>query len=371
MDFKTRTLQELRDRRGALAQKTALLGFDGFVDTIVTAVAQRAGQGDNFTPFASIAEFGQRILGAAGKSTNIEFYPRMDKLGGNGPIMGNALLAQGARVTYVGALGRGNVHPVFADFASRANVISFIEPAQTTAAEFPDGKLMLGMMRSLDELTPANLTTALGGIDGYRATLGAADFVALVNWTMIPNMTAIFTDLVQHVLPSVPVRPGRTFFFDLADPEKRSAADLVYALETIAKFEQFGRVTLGLNLKEAQQVFAALGFAANNETEAALRAMAEKIRTRLDLTTVVVHPKESAACATRDGTWWIPGPYVAQPLITTGAGDHFNAGFCAAQLIGCSPEACLGVGVATSGHYVRTAQSPSLSDLETFLANWL
>jgi hypothetical protein len=370
MDFKTRTLRELRDRRGSLAQKTALVGFDGFVDTIVTPVAQRAGQGDNFTPFPTIAEFGERIVGAAGKSTNIEFYPRMDKLGGNGPIMGNALLAHGARVTYVGALGRGTVHPVFADFASRAHVVSFVEPAQTTAVEFTDGKVMLGMMRSLDEVTAANITAALGGIDGYRALLAASDLVALVNWTMIPNMTAIFTDLVERVLPATPVRPGRIFFFDLADPEKRSAADLAYALDIIGKFEQFGRVTLGLNLKEAQQVFAALGFGTVSESESGLREMAEKIRKRLDVTTVVVHPKESAACATRDGTWWIPGPYVAQPLITTGAGDHFNAGFSAAQLIGCSPEACLGAGVCTSGHYVRTARSPSLSDLETFLANW-
>ena len=62
MDFKTRTLRELRDRRSSLAQKTALVGFDGFVDTIVTPVAQRAGQGDNFTPFPTIAEFGQRIV---------------------------------------------------------------------------------------------------------------------------------------------------------------------------------------------------------------------------------------------------------------------------------------------------------------------
>jgi hypothetical protein len=73
MDFKTRTLRELRDRRGSLAQKTALVGFDGFVDTMVTHVDQRAGQGDNFTPFPTIAEFGERIVGAAGKSTNIEF----------------------------------------------------------------------------------------------------------------------------------------------------------------------------------------------------------------------------------------------------------------------------------------------------------
>jgi sugar/nucleoside kinase (ribokinase family) len=90
----------------------------------------------------------------------------------------------------------------------------------------------------------------------------------------------------------------------------------------------------------------------------------------LDLTTVVVHPKESAACATRDGTSWVPGPYAAKPLITTGAGDHFNAGFVSGQLMGLSPESCLGLGVSTSGHYVRTAVSPTLSDLETFLANW-
>jgi hypothetical protein len=369
MEFKTRTLRELRDRRGALSSKQAVVGLDGFVDTIVAPVGQRAGQGENFTPIATIAEFGQRILGAAGKSTNLEFYPRMEKLGGNGPIMANALLAHGAQVTYIGALGRASIHPVFAGLASRARVVSLCDPAATTAVEFTDGKLMLGMMRSLDEITPETISAVMGAL-AYRAALGAADLVALVNWTMIPNMTAVFTDLVSHVLPSAPVRPGRRFFFDLADPEKRSRADLTYALATIAKFEQFGRVTLGLNLKEAQQVFAALGFGTETESEGGLRATAKKIREHLDLTTVVVHPRESAACATRAGTFWVPGPYVAQPLITTGAGDHFNAGFATAEMLGLSPEACLGTGVCTSGHYVRTAQSPTLGDIETFLANW-
>ena len=56
--------------------------------------------------------------------------------------------------------------------------------------------------------------------------------------------------------------------------------------------------------------------------------------------------------------------------LTTGAGDHFNAGFVSGQLMGLSAVACLGLGVSTSGHYVRTARSPTLADLETFLANW-
>jgi sugar/nucleoside kinase (ribokinase family) len=85
---------------------------------------------------------------------------------------------------------------------------------------------------------------------------------------------------------------------------------------------------------------------------------------------VVVHPRESAACATAEGTFWVPGPYTDEPLITTGAGDHFNAGYVRGQMLELAPEACLGLGVCTSGHYVRTARSPSLDDLEKFLENW-
>jgi hypothetical protein len=230
MEFKTRTLQELRDRRGTLSTKRAIVGLDGFVDTIVTPVALRAGQGENFTPIGTIAEFGQRIAAAAGKSTNIEFYPRMEKLGGNGPIMANAVLAQGPQVTYIGALGAPAIHPVFQDLANRAHVVSLCAAAATTAAVFSYGKILLGMMKSLDEITPAKIDEVMGSA-AWRDALSASDLVALVNWTMIPNMTAIFDDLVGRLLPLRPSLPGRIYYYDLADPEKRSTSELVYALE--------------------------------------------------------------------------------------------------------------------------------------------
>jgi sugar/nucleoside kinase (ribokinase family) len=364
MDFRTRTLAALRASSLDLAARRAVVGFDGFVDTIVTPVGLRRGQGDAFTPIATIEEFGRRILGAAGKSTNLEFYPRLEKLGGNGPIMANALLAAGTRVTYIGALGTPNVHPVFQDLASRARIVSLCGPARTTAVEFTDGKLMLGTMRSLDEITYEKICATMGAA-AFAAELAAADLVALVNWTMIPNLTAVFQAMVAP-LP----KKDRIFFFDLADPEKRSVEDLRAALAAISTFTAHGRAILGLNLKEAQQVYPALGFVATGEDEAGLRRMAADIRERLGLACVVIHPKESAACATATGSWWVPGPYTEKPLITTGAGDHFNAGFASGQLLGLAPEACLGLGVCTSGHYVRTGLSPALSDLESFLANW-
>lgn len=366
---RSRALQALAATRNRLGQHSVLVGFDGFVDLIVTPVGLRRGQGENFSAIDTIPEFGQRVLGAAGKSTNIELYPRAEKLGGNGPIMANALLAAGARVTYVGALGQPQVHPVFADMAARARTVSLCAAAHTTALEFTDGKIMLGTMRSLDEITYARICEVMGAA-AFDSELAAASVIALVNWTMIPNMTAIFGELTERVLPRLPANPHRRFFFDLADPEKRSVEDLRAALAAISRFEKFGRVTLGLNLKEAQQVSTALGCPATVNTEAALKQSAAEMRAKLAIDTVVVHPRESAACATAQGSWWVAGPYAERPLITTGAGDHFNSGFTVGQVLGLEPEAALMVGVCTSGHYVRTAQSPTHADLETFLANW-
>jgi hypothetical protein len=367
--FRQNTLQQLIARRGQITAKTAVVGLDGFVDTIVTPVGLRRGPGEDFTPIATLKDLGERIVAAAGKSTNIELFPRLDKLGGNGPIMANALLATGARVTYIGAVGHPQVHPVFADMAARARTFSLGAAAQTTAIECNDGKLMLGQMRCLDDITFERICATMGEA-AFQAELASASLVSLVNWTMIPNMTAIFGALTSRVLPKLPAAPERIFFFDLADPEKRSVDDLRGALKAIAAFMPFGRVTLGLNLKEAQQVAAALGVDASRDDEKALRTMAKEIRAKVNVTTVVIHPRESAACATEAGTAWVPGPYTEKPLITTGAGDHFNAGFTTGQLLGLDPEGCLGIGVCTSGHYVRTGESPSLQAIETFLANW-
>jgi len=344
----------------------ALVGLDGFVDQIVHPVAQRHGQGADFTPIKTITEFGQRILGAAGKSTNIELYPVMEKLGGNGPLMANGLMAGGLAVRYIGALGTPTIHPILQDFAQRSQAVSIAPPSVTIAAEFSDGKIMLGNTVSLDAITYASVIAAVGR-DALRAQIDEAALVALVNWTMIPNMTALFRALQEDLLPGLPVRKERVWFFDLADPEKRSREDLVEALHVIARFEAHGTVTLGLNLKEAQQVCAALGLATPAADEAGLRAMAREIRSALQISTVVVHPRESAACATAAGEAWVPGPYTATPKITTGAGDHFNAGFVLGQLLGLSPEGCLTTGASTSGYYVRTAQSPSLNEIEAFL----
>jgi len=369
MTFKTKALQELETKRGSLSSKSGLVGFDGFIDLIKQPISQRFGPGEDFTPIATIEEFGSRISRAAGKSTNIELYPRLEKLGGNGPILANALLSAGLKLRYIGALGKPEIHPLFRHLAEKTEAISLAEPSITHALEFSDGKIMLGEMASLEGVTYEAMVEAVG--EGKLFDMfSRADLLAMVNWTMVPFLGDILASLLEKVMPVLPPRDQRLFFFDLADPEKRSEGDIKSVLQTIRRFQEWGSVTLGLNLKEALAVARVLGLAPQEAHEEGLRRLAATIRQTLQLDTIVIHPRDCAACATREDSWWVPGPYTDTPTITTGAGDHFNSGYCLGQLIGASPEACLAYGVASSGFYVRRGKSPSLNDIDQFLRQW-
>lgn len=369
MDTKTLTLQELKANANTAGTKKALVGIDGFVDKIVHPVDKRSGPGDQFTAIPSITAFADRIASAAGKSANIELAPVVEKLGGNGPIMANAQLAQGVQVRYLGALGKEVVLPVFSEFAERTNAVSIADPGITHAVEFADGKIMLGTMASLDEITYSRLIEVMGA-DELIKVFSESDLIAMVNWTMIPFLSNVFRDFLSKTLPACTPNPDRLFFFDLTDPEKRSDGDIREVLNLFSLFGAFGKVILGLNLREAEQVDKLLGFDPVPNTPENLQLMASRIRQKLELDTVVVHPTADAACATSEGTAYVKGPFCEKPKITTGAGDHFNSGFATARLIGLSPSAALTVAVATSGFYVRTAVSPSLEDLADFIATW-
>ncbi len=369
MNYLEKTLDQLADKAATASSKNTLVGFDGFVDKIVHPVDQRFGPGDDFQAIETIAEFGSRISAAAGKSANIELYQQMEKLGGNGPIMANALVAAGLPTRYIGALGKQAIHPVFQDFAEKTQAISVTDPGITTAAEFKDGKIMLGNMAALDEVTYDHMLASAGeGV--FMDMLSRADLIAMVNWTMLPYLTQVFNDLLDKALPSLPPHENRHFFFDLADPAKRSEGDIKTVIKIISRFQNYGAVTFGLNLSEAQQIYKVLGHEKVGTDEDDLKLMAQTIRQELDLSCVVVHPTRCAACATRDGTYFIEGPYCESPKITTGAGDHFNAGFMTGMTLGMSPEACLTIAVSFSGSYVRTAKSPSLSDIANFIRGW-
>ena len=368
--------QQAADALQQAAEQSAkiLVGFDGFIDAIIDVVDKRSST-DDYTKFDTIGDLGSRITAAAGRSSNFELVVKQRKIGGNGPIMANALLRAGHNVDYLGVLGAPQPDVVFTPLVNGADrVVSLGDASQTDALEFSDGKLMLGKLTPLDEVNWDHLVEVVG-LDGLIDWFAQVDAVATVNWTMILAMTHIWQELQRQVFPAIKERNPQwrpLWFVDLADPAKRDQSDIVAALHVLTALQQDVDVVLGLNGSEACQVAEVLGLAWQGEQESTDEAerIAAEINQSLKLQCVMVHLVGSAAAHWGNGQGQAPGFHCDKPLITTGAGDHFNAGFFGAILAGCDYRHALSIGGASSGHYVRTAHSPTRQELIHFLSQW-
>jgi len=346
------------------ATLSAFVGLDGFVDEILHVVDKRE-NAESYQRLPTIARLAERIAAAAGRSGNLELVLQLTKLGGNGPIMANALAGFGLRVSYLGTLGYPDLHPVFRDFAARAEVHSIAQPGTTEALEFDDGKIMLGKHDSLKEVTWDNIRRRYG-LEEFTAKFSRSNLVAFVNWTMLPYMSDVWEAILREVCPAL-TTPRRTVFFDLADPEKRTAKDIARALDLIGRFNPFFEVILGLNEKEALAIGEVCGVRPSAATPEALAETARRLAACLRIGTLVIHPVASALAVSAGKVSVVQGPWTPRPKVTTGAGDHFNAGFCLGKLLGLDNDMSLLAGVAASGIYVRTAQSPGIAQLAEFL----
>ncbi len=356
----------LAARKSVMATRKLVVGFDGFVDEIIHAVATRKNKVE-YERIHTLTEIGNRIASAAGKSANLELVPQQEKVGGNGPIMAMAASGMGCDVTCIGMLGYPDLHRVFKPLKNICKVVSIGAPGHTDALEFDDGKLMLGKLHTIKDMCWPRLLEVVGEA-ALRDLFFLPDMVACTNWTMLTEMDGIIEGIISMVPKGCRVR----FFFDLADPEKRSRPDLIRVLgqiQTLSK-KTAGSI-FGLNLSEAQQVSEVLGIqeplveSAKGVEEASIR-----LRERLDIHGVVVHAIKYAGASIGNEGAGIEGPYCRKPKLSTGAGDHFNGGFCAGLLADLPVLDALYSGVGTSGWYVRNGRSPSLEDVVGLLRDW-
>ncbi len=359
--------------------RSALAGFDGFIDTIIHLVDTRTNMGrTGYTRLRTISRFAERCAAAAGRSTNIEQVWVEDRFGGNGPLLAGALASLGMPTTYIGAVAdpkdSGSVHKVFEGFTRRCRAVIALSPPSTTLCmEFDDGKIMLNETSAVQSVTWERVVSVVG-MDRLIRLAAESSLLGIVNWSLLGGVAGIWRGLAREVLPKAYARTARELrvFIDLSDPAKRRDEDIKDALEVLREMEQLPgvSVTLGLNLAEGERIarVADAGEIAAASADGALLDAAVRLRGALRLDCVVIHPRDGAAAANAAGHAGVfAGSLAEQPMISTGGGDHFNAGFAFAQVHGLALDQCLAAGCATSGLYVRDAASPTLRRVTEFL----
>ena len=242
-------------------QYQTVVGLDGFVDNIIDVVDKRA-DAVTYSRVETIALLGERISRAAGLSSNLELVVNQQKLGGNGPIMANALIENGLNVSYIGCLGYPLPHAVFTDMAAKCKACyTLCEPGVTDALEFRDGKIMLGKHQTLKEVHYDRMLDVVG-LDNLKSMWHNSNLIALTNWTMLPHQTSIWKSLLKD-MAGVKAPAGAILFIDLADPEKRPAEEIASACRLLKNFRTSHKVVFGVNQKESMEVGTALGLKFN------------------------------------------------------------------------------------------------------------
>lgn len=341
-----------------LKKARCLVGFDGFIDDIVTAVDMR--EGLSYKEILTISHFAEKIASFSGKSGNIELVLKRKKIGGNAPILTLGLLEGGHQISLAATLGNP-LDPLFASLKERCEALySLGEPGYSTAAEFNDGKVIFGQMRDLIHLKAEDV---LQKVPDFVKRLEQCDLFASVNWTMLPMMNDLWALLLKKIFPNLSPKK-RIFFVDLADPAKRSDSDLKEALNLLKRINDYFEVHLGLNQREAERIRSLF-----DSTLKFLDPMdlCRKLQQATGLSRILIHSPRFAC----DGIHRIETPFVENPKLTTGAGDNFNAGYLNGILYGIQDKEALRFGAATASYYVRFGKSPTLEELALFLGEWI
>jgi len=361
-------LNELAEkmRRSDPTRVRALIGFDGFVDTVVYPVDTRTGP-DEYERIKTLADYGSKFIHAAGLSMNLEMVPGLSKLGGISAILANSLATLGFRVTFIGAMGKEAIHPAFKAMAENTRAYSISDPGITDAVEFYDGKVISCKLEPLKDVNWENLMKKLTPQE-IADILDQSDFIGYGGWTLTINVMSIWRGILDEAVPLMKSTDRKWMLFDLSDPAKRTRKDILEALACVKEYAGHFRVIMGFNEKESYEIAELYG--AGKEELPTAEKTAAFLREKLGLEMVIVHPVREAAAAAAAGSCTVRGPYCEKPKLTTGAGDNFNAGFSLGLMMGFSMEESLLMGTANSGYYVRNAHSANYRELCDFMDAW-
>jgi len=344
--------------------RRVVFGFDGYLDRVREVVADRTDP-ESYERLPRLAEFRDRLDRSveAGSSLSYEWLEDGRRTGGHTCHLARAFGTWDFAPTLVGMYGEP-VGETFEREFGDYDLHSIGEPGVTDAVEFDDGKLMLTEIGDTMTLDWAGLDDRFGH-DRLLDRLDSAALLGVGYWSEAPATPSILSGLSERW--SDIDDPPATVLVDPGDVRKLEPERLRSGRAAIGELCAATDVVVSANRAETAVLADAYAGEADREFETA----AEAVFDALDPTWFVGHGVDRSVVVTADGTESVSVPAVEEPELTTSSGDHFNAGLALARITGLDPAAAVVVGNAVAGHFVRTADQPSLAEVRGFVDDYL
>ncbi len=348
----------LLERRAEIASKRLVVGFDGFIDTIVRPVRQSETDHTPAQMFGTIREFGEFLVSCAEKSCSVELKVEARQLGGNLPYLSRCAGMLGLDVTCIGMLGEdGTVDQLFQQMP--CTLYSFAAAGQSTCFEFQDGKILFASDCRLPHEPWQTVLHATGG--KASELFRSADLIALVNWSELSFAQRLWEKVYTEGLAGERKDKARFAFFDLCDCSRRTNYEIESVLRLIGNFSTLRTTILSLNENEAHVIAARVLNCGYD-----LAMIGKTLRERYGVDEVLIHTIHESLLVTLQGVTLRPTDFVAHPKISTGAGDNFNAAFCFGTVMGMTDEDRVFFSNRFASFYVSHGYSPSLEKIALF-----
>ncbi|MFO8019889.1 MAG: hypothetical protein R6U96_14790 [Promethearchaeia archaeon] len=369
-------LRKLPKLKNQFQSKTCFLGLDGYVDSLYSLVKSRKSP-LKWTRMDNMSTFGQIVQDVAGSSANIERVLKKRTSGGFAPNTAKAINGLGIKVNLIAAVGYPKIKPIFKDLTDReaVNTLNFSDPGETLGLEFDDGKIMLTDFANVMNINWDLLIERIG-LEKLISLIENSTLMGFGHWSLLPHFNEIWQHMLDEVFPKIDKLENKLFFVDLADIKKRSDEDIRRMLDLLAKIDKKVPVMLSLNDQESIDITKALGQVDNiNPTKENFEDYVDggkNINKHINLSYLIIHsPHFATVTLENQDHYWVTEGHTSSPQYTTGAGDHFHSGAAIALCCDITPAEALLLGNSLTAIFVRTGESPNLSQLKHFIKNYM
>lgn len=346
-----------RDIREQDLDFNVLMGFDGFVDKILKPI--RTKTQETAVVFKTTKEFTDYLAEKSGKSCSVDMEVIQEKIGGNMPIVANALGTLGCKTVCIGAMGTPEILPIFKDMSSNCSLISVSNPGYCSSLEFEDGKLMLATNTDIDKLDYETLIAHVSEKELIEY-FNKCDAVTFLNWGELVCSNDIWEKILLNIIPACTFDKKKLMFVDFSDFSKKTTEEVIKMMEMLKAYEEHFDITVSLNENEMDLFLEKLEI--GNE-DASFKERILKLSKEFPCKNFVVHLLGSSCYVKDNEVYTIEKDVIKEPQIITGGGDNFNAGLLFGLLLDFSIDKAIKVGSAVSCLYVERGRGVQFTEL--------
>ena len=352
-------IEQLPDELG---NKKIVLGFNGAIDRVRELVSERQ-EHETYKRVQQLDDFGKQIsdAGEAERSMLMEWVCTDIRTGALVCHISRALGKLDYDPVMLGMFGNPAKDAFIEEF-DKFEMQSIGEPAYTDAIEFDDGKLMLSESGGMQNLDWEMLCEHVG-FDQLASYLNGAAVLGMGYWAEISDMVSIFEGLTEDLVPTLN-SPPKHILIDPADVGTRSSKQIKQVGETLQHLDAMVPVTMSANRYETIDIANSLR---STNSERSPQTAAEIAREEFGISRFVTHGATRSALVSESGVFSVDVPREDEPVMSTGAGDHFNAGLILGLIHDMDPHESVALGNTLAGCFVRQGSPPSYENIKKFL----